>query len=359
MKLDSARSLKAELLETMVTPLAASVRAASATGRAAAAAAADVRSALGDGATFGMSTRQLDHSRGVHRTIALGVAPGQKDQFRLAVRVQRGSLLASTVVERITAKAKGEVDIRNVGRIEKRSRSAVPWHQDVCRPLLLGGSVGHVKVTAGSIGGFVRRAGRVAVLSNNHVLANEDRATRGDVIVQPGMLDGASRRTHRIGMLGPWKRFLRSGANSIDSALAYLDEEIEYEPARLTGVLSGRNRRLAGLGAEFLDEGVKVYKVGRTTGATAGRVSAFDLDNVVITYDIGGVSFDNQIEIESADTQPFCDGGDSGSLIVDAGMHAVAQLFAGSETGGAHDLGLTYATPIHRVLSGMQATLLY
>lgn len=360
MKLDSARSLKAELLESMVTPLAARVRTASATGTAAAAsAAADLRSSLGDGATFGMSTRQLDASRGVHRTIALGVAPVQKNEFRLAVRVQRTGLAASALVEQIRAKAKGEVDVRNVGRIEKRSARAVPWYQDVCRPLLLGASVGHVKVTAGSIGGFVRRAARVAVLSNNHVLANEDRATRGDVIVQPGMLDGASRREHRIGVLGPWKRFLRIGANSIDSALAYIDDDMDYEPVRLTGILSGRNRRLAGLGAEFLDEGVKVYKVGRTTGATAGHVSAFDLDNVVITYDIGSRTFNNQIEIESANAHPFCDGGDSGSLIVDAGMRAVAQLFAGSEFGGAGDLGLTYATPIHRVLSQMQATLLY
>jgi hypothetical protein len=358
-KLDSARSLKAELLESMVVPLVANIRAASTTGRAAAAAAAEVRTTLGDDASFGMSARALDASRGVHRTIALGVAPTTKGAFRLAVRVQRSSLLHSEMVERIRAKAKGEVDIRNVGRIEKRSRPGVPWYQDTCRPLLLGASVGHVKVTAGSIGGFVSRAGRVAVLSNNHVLANEDRAVRGDIIVQPGKLDGASVRTHRIGTLGPWKRFQLTGSNAVDSALAYIDAGVEYDAARLTGIHRGRNRRLAGLGPEFLDEGVRVYKVGRTTGATVGRVTAFDLDNVVITYGIGSVRFDNQIEIESADTKPFCDGGDSGSLIVNAGMCAVAQLFAGSEFGGAGDLGLTFATPIHRVLSAMQATLLY
>ncbi len=360
MKLESAQSLKAELLETMVTPLAASARASTAPRTAtASAAAAELRSALGDSATFGMSARPLDASRGVHRTIALGVAPTAKKEFRLAVRVQRGGLASSAVVEQITAKAKGEVDVRIVGRIEKRAMRGVPWYQDTCRPLLLGASVGHVKVTAGSIGGFVERAGKVAILSNNHVLANEDRARRGDAIVQPGMLDGASRREHRVAILGPWKRFIRNGSNAVDSAIAYLDPDIDYDPRRLTGIVRGRHRRLAGLGAEFLDEGVQVYKVGRTTGATAGRVSAFDLDNVVITYDIGSCTFDNQIEIESADTQPFCDGGDSGSLIVDASMCAVAQLFAGSEFGGANDLGLTYATPIHRVLSVMQATLLH
>jgi hypothetical protein len=360
MQLESARSLKAELLTTMVVPLAASARAATATRSATAlAAAVDMRSVLGDSATFGISARSLDESRGVHRTIALGVAPTAKKEFRLAVRVQRGGLASSTLVEQITAKAKGEVDVRIVGRIEKRASPGVPWYQAVCRPLLLGASIGHVRVTAGSIGGFVRRAGKVAVLSNNHVLANEDRAARGDIIVQPGMLDGASRRTHRVGVLGPWKRFLAVGSNAVDAALAYIDEDVAYEPARLTGILHGRNRRLVGLGAEFLDEGVKVYKVGRTTGATVGRVSAFDLDNLVITYGVGSRTFDNQLEIESADTRPFCDGGDSGSLIVDGEMRAVAQLFAGSEFGGSNNLGLTYATPIHRVLAVMQATLLH
>ena len=45
-------------------------------------------------------------------------------------------------------------------------------------------------------------------------------------------------------------------------------------------------------------------KVGRTTGKTLGRVTAFELDNVVVGYDIGNLRFDNQIEIEGAGTTP-------------------------------------------------------
>ena len=65
-----------------------------------------------------------------------------------------------------------------------------------------------------------------------------------------------------------------------------------------------------------VDEGTPVAKLGRTTGLTRGRVTAFELDDLVVAYDTGNLSFDQVIEIEGAGTQPFSDGGDSGSLIV-------------------------------------------
>ena len=40
-------------------------------------------------------------------------------------------------------------------------------------------------------------------------------------------------------------------------------------------------------------------------------------------------------------------------------MQAIALLFAGSDAGGANDLGLTYANPIQRVLKDLKATLLH
>jgi hypothetical protein len=73
---------------------------------------------------------------------------------------------------------------------------------------------------------------------------------------------------------------------------------------------------------------------------------------------MGNLRFDNQIEIESVGNQAFSDGGDSGSLIVNASAEAVALLFAGSDVGGSNGLGLTYANPVHRVLRDLKATLL-
>ena len=77
---------------------------------------------------------------------------------------------------------------------------------------------------------------------------------------------------------------------------------------------------LAGQRSGDLQVGDVVHKVGRTTGVRHGRVTAFELDGVTVEYDIGVISFDNQVEIEGGGTRSFSDAGDSGSLIVDDQM---------------------------------------
>jgi hypothetical protein len=359
MRLDSIRGLKQELLAEVVDPFASEANRVSGVAASAAAATRTIARMVGDGATFGIGARPFATLPQVHRSVALGIAPHARE-YRLAIRLQRAALRHSPMVEHLTRRARGEVDVRMVGRVDKRARKVArpPWYRANTRPLLLGASVGHLRVTAGTIGGFVRRGSAICLLSNNHVLANEDRASAGDWVIQRGALDGGRRPPDHVARLRRWIRLRRNGANVVDAALAVIEAGIEHDPAMLRGLVGRRNRRLAGLGPEFLDEGTIVYKVGRTTGATRGRVTAFDLDNLVVNFDIGNLRFDGQIEIESAGARPFSDGGDSGSLIVDAEMRAVALLFAGSEFGGRKNLGLTYANPIHRVLRDLHATLL-
>src|SRR6185369_9537453 len=113
-----------------------------------------------------------------------------------------------------------------------------------------------------------------------------------------------------------------------DAAMAALENGVTYDAARLQGLINGRDKTLKGVAGSSIDEGERVYKVGRTTGPRPGRVTAFDLDNVVVNYDAGNLRFDGQIEIEGAGTKGFSDGGDSGALVVNARMEAVALLFA-------------------------------
>jgi hypothetical protein len=54
-----------------------------------------------------------------------------------------------------------------------------------------------------------------------------------------------------------------------------------------------------------LDEGTIVAKLGRTTGLTYGRVTTFELDNVMVAFDMGPLRFDNQIEIEGTEADAF------------------------------------------------------
>jgi hypothetical protein len=134
---------------------------------------------------------------------------------------------------------------------------------------------------------------------------------------------------------------------------------VKTDVSRLRELVNGMDQKLAGVGPEFVDEGETVHKIGRTTGPTEGRITAFDLDNLVVNYDMGNLRFDNQVEIEGVGDQAFSDGGDSGSLIVNADVEAVALLFAGSDAGGSNGLGLTYANPIHRTLKDLKSTLLF
>lgn len=130
MRLASARDLKADLLTRLVDPFAARVSRLRRTGAIAVAAAAAFAGLEPDDTVFGIGARPFDTLPEIQRSIALGVARRGRE-YRLAVRVQRPSLARSPLMDRITRGAKGEVDVRIVGRIDKRAK---PWHQRNTRP---------------------------------------------------------------------------------------------------------------------------------------------------------------------------------------------------------------------------------
>jgi hypothetical protein len=330
MKLDSVRELKQSLTDKLATPKAAVNLSA-----------------------LSFSARPMEMIRkGRFRTFALGIAPKGDYDYHLAIRIQRRSLQDSDELERVRQRAKGEVDERFVGEIKKRAK---PWYQKRCHPLRMGCSIGHYKITAGTLGCFVKRRkdGAVLILSNNHVLANENNAEDGDDILQPGAYDGGKRPKDVIGALADFVTLAATRANPVDCAVCTIKDSIKYDAKTIKGLGD-----LAGLGPDFLDVQASVSKLGRTTGLTAGRVTAFELDNVVVGYDISDLRFDGQIEIEGTGDKPFSEGGDSGSLIVDKDLRAVGLLFAGGEQGGANGKGLTYANPIRAVLDALKVDLL-
>lgn len=334
MELDSVRELKQMAFETVLLPMLA----ASSQALRLAVAAADLASA---------------QAARPKRLMALGVSRKGRSGYQLAVRLQRRNLMDRPELKRLERMARGEWDVRYVGQVRKR---ILPWHQRENRPLLIGCSVAHEKVTAGTLGGFARLADRddggLYILSNNHVLANEGRARIGDNVLQPGPYDGASAE-QRVGSLAAFSRFRRKSANLVDCAIARVDAQIEADTRKLRGL--GRFR---GVSSQPLDHTLEVLKIGRTTGLTHGRITAFELDDVVVAFDAGNLNFDNQIEIEGMADRPFSDGGDSGSLVLDQEHRALGLLFAGSDIGGANGKGLTYVNPIRPVLDSLGIALL-
>jgi hypothetical protein len=283
----------------------------------------------------------------------LGVSARGKKDYRLAVRLQDRALERSELIDTIKAKAKGEVDVRYVGRIRAR---ATPWYRARHRPLLIGTSTGFIGngfIMAGTLGCFVKAGNSPAlyILSNNHVLADENRYPIGGTIVQAGTLDGGSASADRVAKLTRFVRLRPNQSNLADCAIARLTASVTADVHKLKGIGTLAGHR------DSVDVGDVVHKVGRTTGVRHGRVTAFELDDVVVEYDIGDVSFDDQIEIEGQGNRSFSDAGDSGSLIVGDDMMAVALLFAGGDHGGSNGKGLTYGNPIAAVLGALNVKL--
>jgi hypothetical protein len=210
------------------------------------------------------------------------------------------------------------------------------------RPAEGGYSVGHFKITAGTIGTCVYdilpeggttppRHGigiprQYYILSNNHVLANSNDARLGEPVLQPGPFDGGVDPADRIARLSrfvpitfdpPVPRAQHN--NLVDAAIAAgefhdLDREVYW-----VGYVRGW-RRKSGIGV-----GAIVQKTGRTTNYTVGRITAINA-TVDVGYGGGRVArFRDQII-----TTNISAGGDSGSLVTTLDNVAVGLLFAGS-----------------------------
>lgn len=246
-------------------------------------------------------------------------------------------------------------DVIEVGDLRPLSANTQRW-----RPSPAGVSVGHYKVTAGTLGCVVRdrSTGKRMILSNNHVLANVNEARPGDPILQPGVADGGQVEQDTLAHL---ERFCpldfgtapatcdiaRSYAalgnalarlagshhhiqafqsnpkaeNQVDAALARpVDDQVLLDEIMEIGTVTGTAP------AEL---GMAVRKSGRTTSFTTGEITVLDA-TVKVNYGYGAeltASFEGQIV-----GSPMSQGGDSGSLVVvsDAPL-AVGLLFAGSD----------------------------
>jgi hypothetical protein len=323
MRLESVRSLKEDLFQQTLTRVRGT------------------RALLRDGVAIHKSALPATEPP---PPIALGIE-GSHGDYRLAVRIQAANPGVQANIERILELAHGEASVRVVGRVVKQ-QTAIGTR---VRPLEIGCSVGHVHITAGTLGGFVQIEGEAGpcMLSNNHVLADENRATLGDPILQPGPFDRGSSPRDDAATLSKFEPLNTSGKNLVDAAVAVLREDISGDFDTLAGL-----GMLNGVRPDPLEGEEIVFKIGRTTGLTRGRVSAFEIDDVWVKYDIGVIGFDRQIEIAPVDGSPFSLGGDSGSLIVDESLRAVGLLFAGN------DVDVTYANPMQTVLQTFGARLL-
>lgn len=278
--------------------------------------------------------------------IAVGIAPRPGGDYALAVRL-RDDVDGDSLLAQLSEQTHGELDVRTIGVVRAlRTPDDDPENlRTRQRPLYPGVSIGHGDVSAGTLGGFVEYDGRVHALSNSHVLANSGQGAVGDPVVQPGIADGGRVPDDQVGTVAIFAPLDPDSVNLTDAALATLDDGIDADPARYPG------GAVCVVATEPPADG-QVQKIGRTTGLTAGLVTAFEVDGIRVQYDIGVLTFDDQIEIEGAGGEPLSAGGDSGSVIWTTAERAgLGLLFAGSSTGGSNGQGLTYANRLQTVLT--------
>ncbi len=228
------------------------------------------------------------------------------------------------------------------------------------RPAMAGISIGHYLSTAGTLGGVVRDniTGQMMILSNNHVLANvsdgrDGRSFRGDPIYQPGPVDGGTDRD----LIARLERFIplskEETTPSCPRALAFgrllnflplvrkrgyrvqlmkLNEEGNLVDAALGSPVEADSLNLEILGLGLVTGvaravvGETLYKSGRTSGVTFGRVKILEA-SVWVNVSLTSRSLMHEQIITEAIAKP----GDSGSLVLNSQNQAVGLLMAGSE----------------------------
>ncbi|HEX6346774.1 DNA/RNA non-specific endonuclease [Umezawaea sp.] len=147
-------------------------------------------------------------------------------------------------------------------------------------PIAPGASVGHVRVSAGTIGCVVydRADGTPYVLSNWHVLHGA-RGELGEDVVQPGPHDDNRVDRNRLG------RLVRSYLGKAGDCAVASIEDRDFDPTSIElGVAVNR------IGEPEL--GDKVVKSGRTTGVTHGVVRRVD---TLVKIDYGGTAGECEI----------------------------------------------------------------
>ncbi|HEX8736017.1 MAG TPA: hypothetical protein VF721_11885 [Pyrinomonadaceae bacterium] len=220
---------------------------------------------------------------------------------------------------------------------------ALPPQRQRIRPIPGGVSISPLNANfVGTLGCFLLRRNidteEIFVLSNNHVLADVNRLPLGTLIVQPGpeippFLTNpadAFAALHTFipiqfpggaGSAPVFNRFDAAIANVTDGSLIQRGQMfggVHYDPSRVLNPVPG----------------MRVVKMGRTTGFTRGMIMATNLQGTQVNYGTPQFPriavFRNTIRIVGDGGAPFSLPGDSGSVILEEETgHPVALLFAG------------------------------
>jgi hypothetical protein len=302
------------------------------------------------GAAGADHAKSLRHIVGTKNVVAVGISEKiskKKPTGKLAVtfyvekkipkkKLRADAMIPPTMPESMSGPAAVPTDVIAIGRLRLEVNA-------IRKPVQPGNSIGHVDISAGTLGALVKKGPAVHILSNSHVLARSGRAKIGDDILYPGDADGGKSPADFVATLSGFKKFVTGGdfVNRADCAIA---RPLAARRDELVSAIKGLGVPRGTIAAV---RGMKVVKVGRTTNKTTGTVRDVHFRFALDYDDIGkSVGFLDQV---------FCTRysrpGDSGSLVLDqASRKAVGLHFAGANGGSVF-------SPIGTVLSTLGVTL--
>lgn len=285
-----------------------------------------------------------------------GENSGQKATIVLVrKKLAKDNLMRSTLIpQRINNRPTDVIEVGDIRLFNDRT--------EFMRPARPGVSIGHYKVSAGTLGAIVkdRTTGETLILSNNHVLANssdgtDDRAAIGDIILQPGSIDSNNEQADAtIGYLQRFVPLNRRVSTSqcpiaklfettLNKCIAILRPNYQVRVLRENDAVNivdcavakpvseaAISQNILGLGqvagVKEPEIGLEIKKSGRSSGITSSFILATD---VTVRVDVGNKEFG--IFTDQILAGPMSVPGDSGSLILTEDNYAIGLLFAGSD----------------------------
>ena len=195
---------------------------------------------------------------------------------------------------------------------------------------------------AGTFGALLRAGAKMLALSNSHVLAACNHTPVGMPILSPSTMDSRPGRRAPTEICRHERIVELRSADPVLVAPMTLDAAVA-EVANEAVVSSWQGSATDGFdtpaATAALASGLRVKKVGRTTGLTLGTVEAYVPTPWILPYKSGKFSatvwFTDTWTVRTADLgEPFALAGDSGSLVVtEDGGAAVGLLFAVNNQG--------------------------
>ncbi|MEW9673458.1 hypothetical protein [Ammoniphilus sp. 3BR4] len=297
-------------------------------------------------------TNTLLKRRDVH-AVGVGYADPLKPELGAAIYVYTDKNFPTVRKQNIRStvlKSGGTAPIRFIGSGKFYAEGAHPLKKggkitqtpiNRWRPVPGGVSIGTLPPSTGTAGLIVVRNGQPFILSNNHVLINNNSPAFAETL-QPGPADGGRTIVDRVARAFQFVPLIPNANNFQDSCIALPTSNALLNPRYLANNIGF----LTTVPGHLLSYpvGTNVFKTGRTTGPVTGTVIDVNWTGD-IRYTFGLFRFVNQTVIRGS--RPISLPGDSGSVWLQApGRFAVALNFATSEGGN-----LSIANPIARVMS--------